>query len=145
MLKKLIQNFPVKHQHVRVNKELLYLQNYRINILPNVQYTSFNFHALPNRLFSVMNRNIKDELPKMTTNSFEALCSNSNTIVDKSLFIKQILDDNAKIMSFTYPRRWGKSTNLTMLKGFFEHELDKNGKEIEPMNVKIKYYFKGEV
>lgn len=40
--------------------------------------------------------------------------------VDKSLFIKEILDSSALITLITRPRRFGKTLNLSMLKYFFE-------------------------
>lgn len=48
--------------------------------------------------------------------------------VDKSLFIKEIIDNSQKSILITRPRRWGKSLNMSMLKYFLEIEIDKNGK-----------------
>jgi hypothetical protein len=39
--------------------------------------------------------------------------------IDKSLLIKQIMDDKAKAILFTRPRRWGKTLNMSMLQHFF--------------------------
>ena len=45
--------------------------------------------------------------------------------VDKTLFIKEILDESAVISLFTRPRRFGKTLNMDMLRTFFEKtELD---------------------
>ena len=41
--------------------------------------------------------------------------------VDKSLLIKDILDEKSQAYLFTRPRRFGKSLNMDMLKTFFEH------------------------
>ena len=38
---------------------------------------------------------------------------------DKSLMIKDVIDDGAKILLFTRPRRFGKTLNLSMLSYFF--------------------------
>lgn len=43
--------------------------------------------------------------------------------VDKSLLIKDLLDrDDRGVFLFTRPRRFGKSTNLSMLDAFFNVE-----------------------
>ena len=41
--------------------------------------------------------------------------------VDKSLFIKELLDSRAGVSLFTRPRRFGKSLNMSMLQYFFEN------------------------
>lgn len=40
--------------------------------------------------------------------------------VDKTLFIRDIIDRNAKVLLITRPRRFGKTLNMDMLKTFFE-------------------------
>ena len=40
--------------------------------------------------------------------------------VDKTLLIKDILDEAAAISLFTRPRRFGKTLNINMLRTFFE-------------------------
>lgn len=40
--------------------------------------------------------------------------------VDKTMLIKEILDENSKVTLFTRPRRFGKSLNMDMLRVFFE-------------------------
>ena len=50
---------------------------------------------------------------------FREVCVN-NYYVDKTLLIKDIIDDGAKVILFTRPRRFGKSLNMDMLKTFFE-------------------------
>ncbi|MDR0543111.1 MAG: AAA family ATPase, partial [Dysgonamonadaceae bacterium] len=40
--------------------------------------------------------------------------------VDKTLLIKDIIDNMASVTLFTRPRRFGKTLNMTMLKCFFE-------------------------
>jgi hypothetical protein len=39
--------------------------------------------------------------------------------VDKSLFIKEIIDDGSKVILIPRPRRFGKTLNLSMLRYFF--------------------------
>ena len=40
--------------------------------------------------------------------------------IDKTLFIKDILDKKSEVFLFSRPRRFGKTSNLSMLKYFFE-------------------------
>lgn len=47
--------------------------------------------------------------------------------VDKTLMIKDLLDKGGEVNLFTRPRRFGKTLTLTMLKTFFECEIDSNG------------------
>ena len=44
--------------------------------------------------------------------------------VDKTLFIKELLQNWGKVNLFTRPRRFGKSLNMSMLKCFFEIGID---------------------
>lgn len=57
--------------------------------------------------------------------------------VDKTLFIKTLLDRKGKANLFTRPRRFGKSLNISMLRYFFEDTGDKN------MNNRNKSLFSG--
>lgn len=41
--------------------------------------------------------------------------------VDKTLLIRQILDDHSKVYLFTRPRRFGKTLMMDMLRTYFEH------------------------
>ena len=54
--------------------------------------------------------------------------------VDKTLMIKELLDRGGKVSLFTRPRRFGKTLNLSMLRRFFEKELDENGKALPAGN-----------
>jgi hypothetical protein len=53
---------------------------------------------------------------------FEDLVTKSSAFVDKSLFIKEIVEEDSKVILITMPRRWGKSLNLDMLKRFLSVE-----------------------
>ncbi|EER22564.1 MULTISPECIES: AAA family ATPase [spotted fever group] len=68
-------------------------------------------------------------LPKMRvgTDDFKTLLLNSEIFVDKSLMIKEFLEDSGDVILITRPRRWGKSLNMDMLKKFFEIEVDDKG------------------
>ena len=50
---------------------------------------------------------------------YKKICEH-NYYVDKTLLIKDILDEEANIILFTRPRRFGKTLNMDMLRTFFE-------------------------
>ncbi len=53
--------------------------------------------------------------------NFEDLRRNGYYFVDKTLFIKELLDMKGKVTLFTRPRRFGKTLNLSILRYFFEN------------------------
>ena len=57
---------------------------------------------------------------------YKKICRN-NYYVDKTLLVKDILDEETDIILFTRPRRFGKTLNMDMLRTFFEKtEADKS-------------------
>lgn len=44
--------------------------------------------------------------------------------IDKTMMIRDLLDSGAKVSMFTRPRRFGKTLNLSMVRRFFEKEID---------------------
>ena len=56
--------------------------------------------------------------------------SKASNYVDKSLFIKRVLEASYDFFLITRPRRWGKTLNLIMLKLFLEIEVDEKGVEM---------------
>jgi len=44
--------------------------------------------------------------------------------VDKTLLIRDILDNATQAILFTRPRRFGKTLNMSMLQTFFEKQMD---------------------
>ena len=61
--------------------------------------------------------------------NFIDLVRSSATFVDKSLFIKELLDDEGrKRLLIIRPRRWGKSLNMSMVKEFLSLEVNEEGK-----------------
>lgn len=56
---------------------------------------------------------------------FRKLIENGYYFVDKSLFIKELLDKRDLVNLITRPRRFGKTLNMSMLQYFFENS-DKN-------------------
>ncbi|KAG4085993.1 hypothetical protein H8356DRAFT_1282478 [Neocallimastix lanati (nom. inval.)] len=60
--------------------------------------------------------------------------------IDKSLLIKEFLQNGSKIVCITRPSGYGKTTNLIMLRYFFEMNYE-NIKENEFQNLQNKKYF----
>lgn len=62
---------------------------------------------------------MKKKLP-IGLDGFEKMRTNDFYYVDKTLFIKELLQNWGEVNLFTRPRRFGKSLNMSMLKSFFE-------------------------
>eukprot|EP00569_Conticribra_weissflogii_P019321 CAMPEP_0171447556 /NCGR_PEP_ID=MMETSP0881-20121228/39166_1 /TAXON_ID=67004 /ORGANISM="Thalassiosira weissflogii, Strain CCMP1336" /LENGTH=936 /DNA_ID=CAMNT_0011971969 /DNA_START=135 /DNA_END=2944 /DNA_ORIENTATION=- len=62
---------------------------------------------------------------------FKDLVTQSTTFADKSLFIKDIIEDSDTVLLLAMPRRWGKTVNLDMLRRFLETPVDGNGTVID--------------
>jgi len=60
---------------------------------------------------------------------FDSMIENGCYYVDKTLFIRDILDKKAKVTLCTRPRRFGKTLNQTMLQCFFEDTTQIGGKD----------------
>ena len=65
------------------------------------------------------------------TDDFKKIRESNSLFIDKTLFIKEIIDDISTVLLFPRPRRFGKSLNMSMLKYYFDITLDS------------KYLFKG--
>lgn len=52
--------------------------------------------------------------------NFEKLIQGKYYYVDKTLFIKELIDMKGEVNLFTRPRRFGKTLNISMLRHFFE-------------------------
>ena len=64
-------------------------------------------------------KQIKKKLP-IGIENFAKLQSEDFYYVDKTMLIKELLDNWAEVNLFTRPRRFGKTLNMSMLKAFFE-------------------------
>ena len=60
---------------------------------------------------------------------FKMLRKKDYYFVDKSLFIKDIIDNSSKVALITRPRRFGKTLNMSMLKYYFDI-TSKDSKEL---------------
>jgi hypothetical protein len=70
-----------------------------------------------------------------TGGDFGKLVKESSIFIDKSLFIKEIIEDKSEVILITMPRRWGKSLNLDMLRRFLS--IEEENQEQKLFNSKI--------
>ena len=79
--------------------------------------------------------------------NFKRIIENKSFFVDKSLFVKEVIEEGSEVVLITRPRRFGKSLNFSMLKYFFDikeeskelFERLKIGKEKECLKHMNKY------
>ena len=62
---------------------------------------------------------------------FKKIRENNYYYIDKTLFIKEILDKSSEVKLFTRPRRFGKTLALSMLRYFFEAGYDPDGCKVD--------------
>jgi len=74
----------------------------------------------------------KKKIP-LGVSDFKTIISDNRYFVDKSLFIKDVVD-GTDILLFPRPRRFGKTLNLSMLKYFFDVK-EKNAKLFEGLKI----------
>ena len=58
--------------------------------------------------------------------NFEKVVEDGYYFVDKTMFIKELLDMKGEVNLFTRPHRFGKTLNMSMLRCFFEHRNTDN-------------------
>lgn len=63
--------------------------------------------------------------------NFEMLITRGYYFVDKTLFIKELLDKKGAVTLFTRPRRFGKTLNISMLQYFFEDARQEDGTKVD--------------
>ncbi|MEL6152816.1 MAG: AAA family ATPase [Bacteroidota bacterium] len=77
---------------------------------------------------------------RVGTDDFAKLLLESSVFVDKSLLIKEFIEDSGDVVLITRPRRWGKSLNMDMIKRFLALEVDEQGQALpraECLNYKL--------
>ena len=83
---------------------------------------------------------------RVGTDNFQTLLLKSNVFVDKSLLIKEIIEDSGDVILITRPRRWGKSLNMDMIQRFLEIETDKKGNKLpQDQRLNHKLFLGGQV
>ena len=83
--------------------------------------------------------------------NFEMLITRGYYFIDKTLLIKELLENKASVNLFTRPRRFGKTLNMSMIQYFFEdryNEFDKSKQDntylfegLDIMNAGEKYIY----
>ena len=63
------------------------------------------------------------------TSDFKKLRIKQDYYIDKSMYIKDIIDNRSEVVLVTRPRRFGKTLNMSMLKYFFDCDV-KDSKEL---------------
>ena len=61
---------------------------------------------------------------------FDELVAYGDVFVDKTLFIKEFLENNHRVIAITRPPHWGKSLNMDMLRRFLAIDLDEQGRPV---------------
>ena len=61
--------------------------------------------------------------------NFKGLRLRKNYFIDKTMYIKDIIDNQARVLLVTRPRRFGKTLNMSMLRYFFDCDV-KDSKEL---------------
>lgn len=74
---------------------------------------------------------------------FIKLVMGSTVFVDKTLLIKEFVEDPGETLLMTFPRRWGKTINLDMIRTFFNVETDENGNQLPLTKYSSHQIFKG--
>lgn len=67
----------------------------------------------------------KKFVPALGISDFQKLRTSTGNFIDKSLFIRDILAEPTEVLLFPRPRRFGKTTNLSML-GYFLRKTNEN-------------------
>ncbi len=60
------------------------------------------------------------------TEDFKEIIETNSLYIDKTLFIKEIIDDTSKTVCFPRPRRFGKTLNMSMLNYYFNLDYKDN-------------------
>lgn len=77
---------------------------------------------------------------------FKALVTQSTIFADKSLFIKDVIEENDTVLLLAMPRRWGKTVNLDMLRRFLTIPVNDDGERIDKSCTEDhKFFFGGQV
>ena len=66
---------------------------------------------------------------------FKALRLRRNYFIDKSMYIKDIIDNQAGVVLITRPRRFGKTLNMSMLRYFFDCDVKDAKKLFEGLKI----------
>ena len=71
-------------------------------------------------------RNVKHKPLPIGVEDFKRLVDNGYYFIDKTLMIKELLENKETVNLFTRPRRFGKTLNMSMIQRFFEKTDESN-------------------
>ena len=128
-----VQSFDILTQNIKTLeiKEITNKGSNRVLYQNKFGMNKVGFSYLSHRQFSSKVDENESPRPNMRVGGdFATIVKENSIFVDKSLFIKEIIDDKNEAILLAMPRRWGKSLNLDMLRRFLSLEVDKNGKII---------------
>lgn len=80
---------------------------------------------------------MKKKIP-IGVSDFKSIIEENYYFIDKSLFIKEVVEDGSKVILLPRPRRFGKTLNMSMLKYFYEKSEEDNRSLFD--NLKINEY-----
>ena len=66
---------------------------------------------------------------------FKMLRLKNNYFIDKSLFIKDVIDNQSGVLLITRPRRFGKTLNMSMLRYYFDCDQKDTAKLFEGLKI----------
>lgn len=66
---------------------------------------------------------------------FKEIIDENYYFIDKSLFIKEVIEDGSKVILIPRPRRFGKTINMSVLKYFFEKTYEDNSFLFKELNI----------
>ena len=66
---------------------------------------------------------------------FEKIVTGDYFYIDKTLFIKELLEIKGEVNLFTRPRRFGKTLNMSMLRYFFEENPEKASRIFQGLDI----------
>ena len=74
-----------------------------------------------NKLLRFKNFNFySKKIPPIGIDDFRKIVEDKDLLyVDKTLMIKELIDDKSEVVLITRPRRWGKTLNMSMIQHFF--------------------------
>ena len=67
---------------------------------------------------------VQKKLPLIGADDYAKLASGKFICIDKTLFIHKLVSGNEETTLITFPRRWNKTTNMTMLETFLSNHPD---------------------
>jgi len=89
--------------------------------------------------------NLNKKIP-IGLSDFKEIIAEDYYFVDKSLLIKEFINNSSKIVLVSRPRRFGKTLNMSMLKYFFNLS-DENGNLFKGLNIEkeVEFKFQGKI